>query len=191
MTSQILTRSSTNLVTKTEAKNYIKVDFTADDDLIDDMILAAQYAIEAFTGKTLIETKYRIFLEYDELEDRRYTLPFSPHSTVDSVKSVDLDGTETTLVLNSDYYKVGTTKFDLVFMTFVSTTGLTLPNYKIEFTSKWAASPGIPELYKQAVLKAIENFYCNRGSYVVGTTAAKLPDNVKAMLQSEVELTWF
>ncbi len=83
-------------VTRTEAKAHLRVDFSDDDDLIDNLITAAREYCEAFTNRRFItETKtYKldVFPAGDLIE-----LPCAPvQSPITSIAYVDVNGTTQT-----------------------------------------------------------------------------------------------
>lgn len=108
-------------VTLADAKRHLRVDFTDDDTLITAMITAARKAIENFCHISLIPKTITLWLKANEVPQSNYAqpfqvreqfnefeLPYGPVSSVDSVTSIDSDGTTIiTCVLNSDYYVTG------------------------------------------------------------------------------------
>lgn len=50
-------------VSRTEAKNYLKIDSTADDDLIDDLIKSAREMVEDFTKRSFITQTWKLVLD--------------------------------------------------------------------------------------------------------------------------------
>jgi gp6-like head-tail connector protein len=60
---QIEVPPAAEAITLTDAKNYCRVEITDDDALITDLIVAAREAIEAFTGRSLVNKGYRQSLD--------------------------------------------------------------------------------------------------------------------------------
>lgn len=101
------------LLTLEEAKLHAKVDFTADDSLIQDCAQMAQDFVEAETGKRLGEQTIELYFDgfreswtceqvnrstrADYERYRQLVLAVSPIISVESVKYLDKDGAEQTL----------------------------------------------------------------------------------------------
>lgn len=90
--------------TLTMAKNHYKINHDNDDDAIKRNLRTAVSQIEAYTNRTIVE---RQITARWKRTPYNITLPRPPHGSISSVKSIDDDGTETTLTLNTDYYVVG------------------------------------------------------------------------------------
>ena len=111
MATKISVQPTTEPVSLIEAKAWLKVDNTADDDLISSLIVAARIAIEDFTNIKLIsqtiEETYDCFPaatmhnEYGALQ-----LTHSPVISVTSIGYQETAGTYTTM--SSDDYRVHT-----------------------------------------------------------------------------------
>ena len=89
-------------VTQVVAKNHLKVSVTDDDDLIKGLIDAAQETVEAFTNRKLSSETWYYYL--DQFPSGDIVLPFSPVTSITSVKYYDADNSEQTYVANTDYY---------------------------------------------------------------------------------------
>ena len=141
------------LFTTAEAKDFLKVDTTADDALIDSLIKAATQSCQIFTNRYFLTT---VVTQYSDKWDGIYTLYKSP---VDSITHVKYNGTLPDLAdrINAVHvqYKVGY--------------GLT--------------SDFVPEGIKQAVLITIGNWYENRQTVITGRTATELPLSSQYLLE--------
>jgi uncharacterized phiE125 gp8 family phage protein len=87
-------------VTLAEAKKWLKVDVSDDDDLISELITAARQAIEEEIGRQLITATWR--LSPDGLYAGPIYLPRPPLQSVTSVQYYDAQGTLQTLA-TGDY----------------------------------------------------------------------------------------
>ena len=111
---KIDTDVSAELITTAEAKQYIKENYTAgaeailiaEDALISALITAARLACENYCNSTFKEKT--LIAWWDTLwNQREFTLPSGPHVSISEVVTIDAEGDETTLTLNTDYYKRG------------------------------------------------------------------------------------
>ncbi len=99
------TNDSTDVLSTADAKAWMRVDTSADDSLIADLVAESIDFIEEQYGFQLIEKTVTIEYEYYGKEVR---LPLYPVQSVTSVKAIDQDGTETTLT-SDEYYLTGDT----------------------------------------------------------------------------------
>ena len=100
--SVIKTARTSDAVSLNEARLHLKVDSTDDNDLIDDLIDAAQETVEAYTNRKLSSETWYLYL--DQFPGGDIVLPFSPVTSVASVKYYDQDNSEQTYTVNTDYY---------------------------------------------------------------------------------------
>lgn len=146
----------TEPITLTEAKNYLKVDFTTDDTLIGLLITSVREQAEKYTGLSLIAKTLELF--NDEIPET-ITLPYPEHSEVTEVK---LNG-----VVTTGYYKTGLTQFIL---SFTEITNTTVDNSGLYV--KYKCSGSCPSGLKALMLKEIDEAYRNRGNYFEGSIQA-------------------
>ncbi len=108
------------LISTAQAKQYIKETYTAgadatlvaEDALIDAMVSAARIACENYCNSTFKQKTLSAW--WDTLwKQREFTLPYGPHVSVSAVVSIDAEGDETEMTLNTDYFKRGIKDFIL------------------------------------------------------------------------------
>jgi hypothetical protein len=154
------------IISRTEAKNYIRIDTTADDTLIDLMIEAAHTAAENYMSRDIIAKERTYYL--DESTTGFIDVPFGPVASVDAVT---VKGTS----VSFSVYGLGDPMVE------IEPLGT---NIKIDFTTE-GMSDG---LLKQALLMMVSTYYDNRTDFVVGqsvnevpSASAKLLDGIKAV----------
>ena len=177
------TLSVNPLFTTTEAKDFLKVDTTADDTLIDSLIKAATQSCQIFTNRYFLTTTVT---QYSDKWDGIYTLYKSPVFGITHIKYFDSNDTEQTLA-SSNYILDNVSQPARIG---IAVNG-TLPDladrinavhveYKVGYG---VTSDLVPEGIKQAVLITIGNWYENRQTVITGRTATELPLSSQYLLE--------
>lgn len=151
--------------TRTEAKLWCKIDsdITADDDLIDDLILAAVDYFEQTSGRILSSSTKTLYLQQWPA-DRVITLPRGPVSSITSVTCRTTSGTST--VSSSDYVTSVGQEITMPLIQFKDTAILPEPDgYVGAITVTYVcATTTIPASVKTAILTLVNHWYDNRAS---------------------------
>ena len=163
------------LFTTAEAKDFLKVDTSADDALIDSLIKAATQSCQIFTNKYFLDTTVT---QYSDNWLDFYRLYKSPVISMTHVKYYDTNDTLQTLA-SSNYILDNISQPARIG---ISVDG-TLPNLadrinavEVKYTVGYGElSSDVPEGIKSAVLITIGNWYENRQSVITGRTATELP----------------
>lgn len=101
---EVVTAATIFPVTRTEAKAHLRVDGTAEDDYLDDLIEAATMHVEEYCGRSFSTQTLRLHL--DAL-DGQIALPRGPVTSVSSITYYDADNTLQTVstgVYEADLY---------------------------------------------------------------------------------------
>ena len=154
----ITTDAVSEPISRTEAKLYLKLDNTADDDVVDYCISAARRWAENYTGLSFAAKTYTTLVNDLEKWEDEFELPYSPTASITSVHAVDYEGTESELVLNTGYYKRGLKELTIRPVKTFSTSGAYQSGFKIVHVSGTAFN----EQAKVGMLKLIADFYENR-----------------------------
>lgn len=85
-------------------KDHYKINHSNDDTEIERNIKTAFNNIESYTGRCIVQRE--VTVRYKRVTTN-IVLPYPPHVSISSVKTIDDEGNEDTLVLNSDYYVIG------------------------------------------------------------------------------------
>ena len=170
-----VTLSTTPLFTTAEAKDFLKVDTTADDTLIDNLIKAATESCQIYTNQYFLNT---VVEQYSDKWAEIYRLYKSPVSSITHIKYYDTDDTEQTLA-SSNYILDDVSKPARIGLA----VDATLPDLSdrinavhVKYTVGYGtASTDVPDGIKQAVLLTLGNWYENRQTVITGRTATELP----------------
>ena len=170
-----VTLSESPLFTTAEAKDFLKVDTTADDTLIDNLIKAATESCQIYTNQYFLNT---VVEQYSDLWAEVYTLYKSPVSSITYIKYYATNGDLVTLD-DSNYILDDVSKPARIGLA----VDATLPDLAdrinavhVRYTVGYGtASTDVPDGIKSAVLITLANFYENRQSVITGRTATELP----------------
>ena len=155
--------TGSEIVTTSNAKDYMRVDTTADDTLIGQMVTEARIIIENYLTKDIV-AKTRSF--YLAGVDDRFVLPFSP---IASIQSITIDGTAT-----KSYSTYGLDD------TIVELEDLPSEDVIVNYTTSGMSD----SLLYAENLQLISTLYDNRADFVVGATINEIPTSVKSILSS-------
>ena len=171
---KVVSSSAFPLFTTAEAKDFLKVDTTADDTLIDNLVLAATESCQIYTNRYFVKTEVS---QYSDKWDGIYTLYKSPVSSITHIKYYDSDDAEQTLD-PSNYILDDVSKPARIGLAVNGT----LPDLSdrinavhVQYFVGVSSSSGVPDGIKQAVLLTLGNWYENRQSVISGRTATELP----------------
>lgn len=173
-------------VTLAEAKAWLKVQGSAEDDLLNSLITAARQKVEEYTNLKLvtqtIEEVYDCFPTYYEgMNYGALPLTCSPLIAVSSVEYQATAGTYTTLSTDSytvhDYSKPAT--ITPVYSGNWPTHILFPESVKVTYTAGFGAASAVPGILKNAILKIIAQWYEKRQENV-----RKMPTDVEWMLNA-------
>ena len=177
------TPSTVALFTTAEAKTHLKVDTTADDTYIDNLVSASRLSAEIFTNRFFINTTItEVADSWEELSP----LFKSPVSSITFIKYYDSDNTEQTLATS-----VYVTDFSHQPARVALDVDQSYPNLaerinavSCKYIVGYGASAShVPEGIREAVLLTIGNWYENRQEVVRGTIATELPKSAQYILE--------
>lgn len=162
---KINSTTGSEIITTADVKLYSRIDTTADDTLIADMIKQARIYIENYIEQDIVAKNRTVY--FQEL-NARFVLPYAP---ISSISSVTLDGTATTA-----YKTYGLDNLEIKLNE--------LPAKEVKITYITAGQDDA--LLKQAMLQLVNTFYDNRADFNVmqGVNFVELPSNVKSIVDS-------
>jgi len=151
------------IITTTDVKNYVRIDTSADDALIDRMIIQARIWAENFISRDIVSKNRTYYI--DNTDTGLFDVPFAP---ITSISEVSINNTETTnyeiLGLDNETIELDQGSADRVKITYI-TSGLN------------------DALIQQALLQLVSTYYDNRADFVSGSVS-EIPTNVKMILSS-------
>lgn len=171
MDTRIKTDITSEPLTYADVAQFIKfLDTNASEQaLIENMIKACRQHFERKCGLSFKERTYETLFKP---HDKPFIIPVMPVISIDSVETVDYQGTKTTLTLNSDYYKRGLYQIEIQTS---AITGISNPwrdgdsSYDLLVTYKagygHADTEVLPEALKEAMRRQVMQWYDNRDDF--------------------------
>lgn len=185
MPSKISVQPAEEPVTLAAVKDWLKVDYTADDDIITALISAARIAVEDYLGFKLIAQTWEetydcfpvsgLYNEYAAIQ-----LSNAPLRSVTSIEYQATAGTYTTWASTEytvhDYHlpAIVTPGYDKLYPDTIKFPEAVKVTYVVGVSANAA---GVPELYKSAIKKIVTYWYENRSENV-----RRMPTDVEWML---------
>ena len=164
------TNDSTDVLSTADAKAWMRVDTSADDSLIADLVAESIDFVEEQYGFQLIEKTVTVEYEY---YGKEVQLPLYPVQSVTSIKAIDQDGTETTLTVNEDYYLTGDT------LIIDSVYGWEVPDDRVRLKVVYVAGyTSIPSGITLGLKKLVASNYEDRQDVVEGNVS-EMPNSSK------------
>lgn len=157
----------------TAIKNYLKMhsNITADDTLIEEMIVETREKVEAFTNRALINQTWEMIFN---TQPRIIDIPLGQLSSVTSIKTIADDESETTE--DTDIYTTETGDYGHVFLrtgNIWTATDRRYSKFKVRFVAGYgAAKTDVPTKIRLAIKQLINKSYYTREIPIEETAAA-------------------
>lgn len=192
---------SSEPLTLSDTKSYLRVDHSSDDSLITSLIIASRQLVEEHTGRALITQTLHLFLDgFNETEDplwegvrtgpylnfyKNYIdLPRAPVASVTSIHTFD-DDDNSTLYATANYYVNSAREPARIVLRTGSTwpTALRVANaIKVVYEAGYGGAGSVPNPIKQAMLQLVAHMYEQRGDMADVNGETKMPILVKKLL---------
>jgi len=106
---QITADAAVEPVSRTDVKNWLRIDYTSDDTLIDSLISGARQHLEKLTGRSLVNKLITANIELSGQNPKVWIvdLPYSPLVCVNSVTVKEGVNDTEALTVNDDYEVIG------------------------------------------------------------------------------------
>jgi uncharacterized phage protein (predicted DNA packaging) len=152
------------ILTAQNVKDYVRIDTSADDNLISSMITQARIWCENYISRDIVPKNRTYYLDKT---NGLFDLPFSPTA---SISEITIDGTVTT-----DYEILG-----------LDNETIELDGGSAEKVKVTYITSGINDsLVKQAMLQLISTYYDNRADFITEqNNVSEIPTSTKQILTS-------
>tara|TARA_R100000655_G_scaffold87238_1_gene127389 strand:+ start:5677 stop:6255 length:579 start_codon:yes stop_codon:yes gene_type:complete len=169
------TAATTPVFTTDQMKTFLKVDTTADDTLIDNLVQAATESCQIYTNRYFIDT---VVIQYADNWNGIRNLYKSPVDSVAHIKYYDNDDSLQTWA-SSDYIidnSLQPARVALAVDKSFPTISKRINAIEVKYTVGYGtASTDVPEGIRTAIALTCGNWYANRQSVITGRTATELP----------------
>jgi len=177
MTSYLLSGPALEPVLLAEAKVFLRVDDTVEDDFITTLITAARLHVEGMTGRALIAQSWRVVCD-NWPRDRIIKLPTGPVISLSAVTVYDVDGAATSLPLAQFHPETEVAPARLFLPGVMANTPILRERAAIEID--YVAGFGVdasdvPTDLKQAILSLIGYWYEHRDAVVIAGSGCVVP----------------
>jgi uncharacterized phiE125 gp8 family phage protein len=179
---KLITGPATEPLTLAEAKLYLRVDSTSEDDLITALIKAARLQVENKTYRMLITQTWDLILDKTDLNESLIQIYKQPVTAISSIKYYDSNNTEQTLSATNYQTEVSSNPAKVQIITFPQIYDR-LGAVTIRFVAGYANAGAVPQDIKQAMYFLIGHMYENRQMAVTGTIAQDIPFTVQYLLE--------
>jgi uncharacterized phiE125 gp8 family phage protein len=182
MSSLLLTAPAIEPLTLDEAKAYLRVETTDDDEVIATLISGARIHVEAQTRRALITQSWRLVLEAWPADGRVAVWP-APLQSLSAARVYDLDNNASSVDTQSFVADLAASA--LIFAPWALTQPQRIgAGIELDVVCGYgAAATDVPEPLRQAIRLLIAHWYENRGLVMSGAASvAVLPETVSALL---------
>jgi uncharacterized phiE125 gp8 family phage protein len=180
MPNVLLTGPAAEPLTLADAKNFLRVEHDADDDLISALITAARIHVEAETHRALMTQTWRLVLDRWPTTGRIDVRP-APLRTLTAARVYDSAGSAHAVDLEA--FIVDTASALLAFATWSLTQpGRAIAGIELDVSVGFGDADDVPEPLRQAVRFLVAHWYENRRISGSGGEAAMLPATVAALI---------
>ena len=173
------TNSATDVLSTADAKAWMKVETSDDDSLITSLVASIIDMVEQSFSFQLVEKT--VTAEWESF-GQRVDMPLFPVQSVSSVKTINHEGTETTLTAGDDYYLQGDT------LVFNSLYAYENPFERMRLKVIYVAGyTSIPNGITLGIKKAVLSSYEDRQDLVEGGVS-ELPNGSKSHFKKYAKL---
>lgn len=180
MSAILLTASAVEPVSLAEAKAFLRVEHTDDDDVIEALVSASRVHIETQTRRALITQAWRLSLDAWPEEGRVPVVP-GPLQGLAAARVFDFNGTPHAVDVQDFVPDVGASALAFALWA-VPAPGRIAAGIELDVTVGYGdAAADVPEPLRQAVRLLTAHWYENRGLAALGTVTV-LPSTVAALI---------
>lgn len=173
--------SPLTVVSVADAKAYLRVDHSADDSLIEDLIAAANSQVE-----DMANTRIRSLAAYGFLQNFTDSdFPVGPVTAISAVHYKASGETYTLLPTTKYYYSLGTHPARIHFDNYPDLEDEALERVRISFEYGFDNVNHMrPVQFKQAVLMLVTHLYENRSPVTIGPAPKTVPLSVESLVST-------
>lgn len=181
MSAILLTAPAFEPLSLAEAKAFLRVETSDDDDVIGVLIAGARIHVEAQTRRALITQSWRISIDVWPDNGRLTILP-APLQALTAARIYDFEGLAHDVDLQAFVLDKGASV--LAFAPWaVPAPGRVAAGIELDVTVGFGiAAADVPEALRQAIRLLVAHWYENRGLVTIGANYSPLPQSVAALI---------
>lgn len=173
----LVTAPSVEPVTRQEAKDFARITTTADDTLVDALIVAARRQIEQLTRRVLVTQTWDLTLDAFPDGNEQIEVPLPPLQSVTSISYTDTDGVGQTVPV-ADYVVDTKSEPGRIVPAFSKTWPSTrdiVNAVAVRFVAGFGLAVAVPESLKTAIKLVVATLYEHREMILVGNVPHPVP----------------
>lgn len=177
----LLTPPDVEPISLTQAKNWLRIDHSDEDELVAALIASARLIVESASGRMLISQTWRIVM--DEWPAGDIIVPLAPVSEVLALRMVSPTGASGLIAPSSYVAVVAGGHARIRFLTAPPAPQKSIGGIEIDVELGFSSSPqGVPETLKTAMRLLIARWYEQRGDVENDGAFERMPPSVAALI---------
>lgn len=180
---ELVTEPAEEPVSTADAKDHARITTSADDDLVDGLIVTARQAAEAYLGRSVLKQEWRMYLDawpsdrsqewwygvregaMSQFQSRALRLPWGPIEASGVTHIKTYDAADQPATLSSAYYQVDLpgARISLRESGTWPTPGRPLNGIEVQWFAGWTAEADVPESVKAGIKAHVATLYEHRG----------------------------
>jgi uncharacterized phiE125 gp8 family phage protein len=165
-----------------DAKKWLKLQTSDDDDVVGALITAARLMVEAQIRRMLITQTWRLI--YDGWPDTRVVkIPLAPFQSLAAMRVYDVNGATQAVNTSLYYVDAAADAARIIFGAPPPEPGRNAAGIEIDIVVGYGATAAsVPEPLRQAIRMLVTDWYENRGDAGADDPANALPSSVRALV---------
>lgn len=185
----IISQSVNEPISLNDAKEYLRIDGTQDDDLVNVMIKAARQMAENKTWVSIIPTSYKMTFDKSELQEIMRVNKY-PIRIITGIYYKDVNGA--TQMLSTQNYEVDLLSNPVrIRIKTMPEIGDYLNAFWIEFEAGFEYAYQVPKPIIQAMKLIMGHLNENRQDVIVGTITSKMPMGSEYLLEPYTQPSFY
>ena len=182
MTAILLAPPALEPITLADAKGWLRLDTSAEDDLVSVLIVSARMIVEATTRRMLLTQSWRLVFD-GWPQNGIVRIPLAPFQSLTAMRVYDANNVALPVSSGLAILDASPDAARLYFPGNPPMPGRAIAGVEIDVVVGYgAAAASIPEPIRQALRMLVARWYENRGDVEIDSGAMRLPAAVQALL---------
>ncbi|AQZ52866.1 head-tail connector protein [Martelella mediterranea] len=180
MSYALITPPAEEPVSLSEAKAFMRLDGSEEDDFVAALIVAAREYLESVSGLALVTQTWRLYRDAWPASGM-ISLAHGPVQSVDAVTAYEGDGEATVVALDGGRLD-GRARPARFYLPGMGGWRAGVNGIEVEFTSGFGAAADVPEVARQAMLRHVAHMFVFRGAIGPDQQPAGTPDGYDRLI---------